>query len=101
MDKQKETSAADLGTLADDARALLAATADIAGEHIQQARARLSATLDNGRNTIERLRTGAVGRAKAADDAIRGRPYQAIGVAFGLGVLTGGLLACRCSRGCD
>jgi len=101
MENQTETTAIDLGALAEDARALLAATAGIAGDHIEQARARLTATLDNGRNIIERLRANSIRRAKAADDAVRGRPYRAIGVAFGLGVLIGVVLACRCSRGCD
>ncbi len=43
---------------------------------------------------IQRAEEKAVERAKAADRAIRGHPYQTIGVAFGLGLLVG-LLARR------
>ena len=43
---------------------------------------------------FQRAEDKAVERAKAADRAIRGHPYQTVGLAFGLGVLIG-LLARR------
>ena len=38
---------------------------------------------------IQRAEEKAVDRAKAADRAIRGHPYQTVGLAFGLGLLIG------------
>jgi ElaB/YqjD/DUF883 family membrane-anchored ribosome-binding protein len=91
----------DLGTLADDARALMAATADVAGEKVGEARKRLAAALDSGKEMYGRVRDKAVESAKAADEAMHEHPYQAIGIAFGVGVLIGCLAARRCSRNCD
>ena len=41
------------------------------------------------RTLVQRAKEQAVERAKAADQVVRGHPYQTIGVAFGLGVLIG------------
>lgn len=38
---------------------------------------------------IQRAEEKAVERAKAADQVVRAHPYQAIGLAFGLGLLIG------------
>ncbi len=46
------------------------------------------------KSMVQRAEEKAVDRAKAADRAIRGHPYQTVGLAFGLGLLIG-LLACR------
>ena len=55
MNKQKESTDSDLGTLAEDARALMAATADVAGEKVSEARKRLAAAFGNvlGEATFE------------------------------------------------
>ena len=90
-----------MGTLADDARALMAATADVAGEKVAEARKRLAAALDSGKEMYDRVRDKAVESAKAADEAVHEHPYQAIGIAFGVGVLIGCLAGRRCSRNCD
>ena len=47
---------------------------------------------DDLKEVIQRAQEKAVGRAKAADRVIRERPYQTIGLAFGLGVLIGVLI---------
>ena len=59
------------------------------------ARERLSAALDAARETGRQLQERTIAGAKTADRAIRGNPYQSIGVAFGLGVLMGVLLRRR------
>jgi len=46
------------------------------------------------RSIVERSRQYAIDQAKAADRTIRQYPYQAIGIAFGVGVLIG-VLAVR------
>ena len=90
-----------MGTLADDARALMAATADVAGEKVNDARKRLAAALESGREIYGRVRERAVEGAKATDQAVHEHPYQAIGVALGVGALIGYLVARRCSRNGD
>jgi ElaB/YqjD/DUF883 family membrane-anchored ribosome-binding protein len=94
----KQTQANDLGTLAEDARALMAATADVAGEKVGEARKRLAAALENGKEIYGRVREKAVEGIKASDKVVRDNPYQAIGIALGVGALIGFLVARRCSR---
>jgi ElaB/YqjD/DUF883 family membrane-anchored ribosome-binding protein len=98
MNKQTQATDNDLGTLAEDARALMAATADVAGEKVGEARKRLAAALENGRQVFGRVRDKAVEGAKAADQTVRENPYQAIAIALGVGAVIGYLAARRCSR---
>jgi ElaB/YqjD/DUF883 family membrane-anchored ribosome-binding protein len=76
---------------------LLAATADVAGEKVAEARKRLATALESGKEMIGRVREKAVERAKAADQVVRENPYQTMAVAFGVGAVIGFLLA-RCNR---
>jgi ElaB/YqjD/DUF883 family membrane-anchored ribosome-binding protein len=85
----------DLKTVAHDAEDLMKATADQAGEKVAELRTRLSHALESARHTAQRLEEKTVEAAKAADRAIREHPYQSLGVAFGLGVLIGVLVARR------
>jgi ElaB/YqjD/DUF883 family membrane-anchored ribosome-binding protein len=101
MDKPTQTTSNDMGTLAEDARALMAATADVAGEKVTEARKRLAAALDRGKEIYGRAREKAVECAKATDEAVHEHPYQAIGIAFGVGAIVGYLLARRCARNDD
>ena len=101
MSKQTQETSNDMGTLAEDARALMAATADVAGEKVGEARKRLAAALDRAREIAGRVRDKAVEGAKATDEAVREHPYQAIGIALGVGALLGFLIARRCSRNDD
>ena len=101
MNKQTQAINNDLGTLAEDARALMAATADVAGEKVGEARKRLTAVLGNGKDMYDRARGKAVEGAKAADQVLHEHPYEAIGIALGIGGLIGYLVARRCSRNGD
>ena len=98
MSKQTQAISNDLGQLAEDARALMAATADVAGEKVSEARKRLAAALESGKEIYGRAREKAVEGVKAADEVVRDHPYQAIGIAFGVGALVGYLASRRCSR---
>ena len=98
MDKPIQVTSDDMGTLAEDARALLAATADVAGEKVGEARKRLAAALDSAKEIAGHVREKAVEGVKAADETVREHPYQAIGIAVGVGALIGYLAARRCSR---
>ncbi|MGA2685174.1 MAG: DUF883 family protein [Verrucomicrobiota bacterium] len=101
MDKQTQATSSDMGTLAEDARALMAATADVAGEKVSEARKRLAAALESGKKIFGRVKDKAVEGAKATDEAVREHPYQALAVAFGIGAIAGYLISRRCSRNGD
>jgi ElaB/YqjD/DUF883 family membrane-anchored ribosome-binding protein len=101
MDKQTHATSSDMGTLAEDARALMAATADVAGEKVSEARKRLAAALESGKKILGQVKDKAVEGAKATDEAVREHPYQALAVAFGVGAIAGYLISRRCSRNCD
>ena len=98
MSKETQAITNDMSQLADDARALMAATADVAGEKVGEARKRLAAALESGKEMYSRVKEKAVEGAKAADATVREHPYQAIGIALGVGAVVGYLLARRCSR---
>jgi len=97
MDKQTQILRDDIGTLAEDARALLNATVDVAGEKVGEARKRLAAALERGQEMCGRVREKAMEGAKAADEVVHKHPYQAMGVALAVGALIGYVLARRCS----
>lgn len=100
MDKHKQTGENNMGTLAEDARAFMAATADVAGEKVGEARKRLAAALENGKEIYGRVRDKAVEGATVADQTVRENPYQAIALGVGVGALVGFLVArqCACRR---
>ncbi len=87
----------DLKTLARDSEALLKATAGDLSEKARGARARLAEALQCAKATGAELQAQMIVSAKAAaqkaDTAIREHPYQSIGVAFGVGILVGVLIA--------
>ena len=95
MDKQRHSGENDMGTLAEDARALMAATADVAGDKVAEARRRLAAALESGKQVFGRVRERAVEGAKAADELVRENPYQTLVIAFGVGAVIGFLLGRR------
>ena len=57
-------------------------------------RAKLEAATEKAKEVYKRLEEKTVTAAKTADTAVREHPYQAIGIAFGLGLLIG-VLAMR------
>lgn len=97
MSKQTQAIINDVDQLAEDARALIAATADAAGEKVQEARKRLAAALEHGKELAGGVRDRAVECSKAADETVRQYPYQAIAIALGVGAVVGFLVAHRCS----
>jgi ElaB/YqjD/DUF883 family membrane-anchored ribosome-binding protein len=101
MDKNKHAHKNDTGTLADDARALMAATADVAGEKVGEARERLAAALESAKEAAGNIRDKAVAGAKATDAAVRKHPYKALAIAVGAGLLIGFLVGRRGSNKAD
>ncbi len=95
MSKQTHENSHDVSQLAEDARALMSATADVAGDRVAEARKRLAAALERAKVIAGNVRDKAVAGAKATDEAVHEHPYQAMGVALGVGVLIGYLLGRR------
>jgi ElaB/YqjD/DUF883 family membrane-anchored ribosome-binding protein len=87
MNKSTSTEHNNMESLIEDARALLNASAHVAEEEVVAARKRLSETLNDARDTCGRVQAEALERARAADKAVHEHPYQAIGIAFGVGAL--------------
>jgi ElaB/YqjD/DUF883 family membrane-anchored ribosome-binding protein len=101
MSKQTQAISDDMGQLADDARALVTATASDAKAKVGEARQHLATAAESGKALCGRVRDKAIEGGKAADEVVRGHPYQAIGIAFGVGALIGDLLARRYAHNGD
>ena len=97
MNKQIQAVSKDLGQLAEDARVLIAATVDMAGEEIGEARDRLADALELGKDNVGRVRDSAVQKARAAGAAVHEHPYQVIGLGVGVGALIGFLVTSQIS----
>lgn len=87
----------DLKALSRDAESLLKAIANDATDKGKELRARLTESLDRAKSTAAELQQQTTAAARAAvrntDAAIRAHPYQSIGIAFGVGILVGVLVA--------
>ena len=101
MNKETQALSNDVGQLAEDARALMAATADVAGEKVSEARKRLAAALERAKELAGCVRDKAVAGAKATDEAVHEHPYQAIAIGVGIGAILGYLLGRRCTGNRD
>ncbi len=77
----------DARTLAEDARALILATADSADEKVSQARARLEKALNDGRELLQAAQHKAQDGIQTADGCVRRNPYQFLAAAFGAGAV--------------
>ena len=99
--KARKRLAAALERGKSEGEALMGSSADLAEEKVGELHKRLAAALDHGKEMYGGVREKAVEKAKAADEAVHENPYQAIGIAFGVGALFGYLTSSRRSRKCD
>ena len=76
----------DLRAVIADAEELLRATADQAGPQVQEVRERAEQSLRNARERLE-------GTGRELDAQVREHPWAAVGIAAGIGLLVGILLA--------
>lgn len=95
MEISTDRLVADLKNVARDTEELLKASAGEVSEKAREARARLVAALESAKENCQRLEDKAMASAKVADKVIRDHPYQGIGIAFGVGLLIGVLVARR------
>jgi len=96
---QKEKLMSDLKHVLADAEALLAATADDAGEEVSRLRSRVTATLSQAKTGLIEAQAAVVDKAKVAakatDEYVHDNPWKSIGIAAGAGLLVGLLIGRR------
>jgi ElaB/YqjD/DUF883 family membrane-anchored ribosome-binding protein len=98
-DVNKDKLVADLRVVIADAEELLRATASQAGEKVAAARERIQASLADAKVKLNEAERAAVARAKeaakATDEYVHDNPWQAVGIAAGIGFLLGLLIGRR------
>jgi ElaB/YqjD/DUF883 family membrane-anchored ribosome-binding protein len=82
-----------LRQLVSESDEFLQATVGQTTEQARQARARLQRSLDRCKQVFQKIEALGLAGARSADRTIRAHPYEAIGIAFGLGLLLGVLAA--------
>jgi len=86
----------DLKTLVADAEELLRATASQAGDKIAVARQKIEQSLIEGKKALADAEKNLVQKSKeaadVADDYVRENPWNAIGIAAGIGLVIGLLI---------
>ena len=90
---------ADFRAVVNEAEELLKASAGESGEKLSIVRARISEKLADVKGRLEEAQGALIDRSKvaarAADDYVHDNPWQAMGVAAGVGLLIGLLIARR------
>jgi ElaB/YqjD/DUF883 family membrane-anchored ribosome-binding protein len=86
----------DLQTVIEDAEALLQATASQTGEKIESVRSRARASVNQARERLSAVQGRAADQARdaaeSADEYVHRNPWQAVGIAAGIGLLIGVLI---------
>jgi len=89
----------DLAAVMRDAEALISASAGQGGEKLTEARAKIRSSLDAAKARVMAAEHAAVQRGEdalhATEDYAKRNPWQAMGVAAGVGLVIGVLLARR------
>jgi ElaB/YqjD/DUF883 family membrane-anchored ribosome-binding protein len=89
-----------IGRLAQDAGALVAATKDVAGEQVQEARMRVDLALERAKGIYEQVCDKAVDSTVAVNELVHKNSYQAIAIGLGVGAILGYFIARGCQRCC-
>lgn len=89
-----------IGQLAQDAGALVAATKNVAGEQVQEARKRLDVALETAKSIYDQACDKTLDGTAAVNDLVHKNSYQAIAIGLGVGAILGYLIARACKRGC-
>lgn len=94
---QPESAANDeLKSLLADVEKALSSAGDTASEEVTALRERLRAALASGSDFTRRAVEAAKDKAQVADEFVHQKPYIAIGIAAGLGLIAGVLVSgCR------
>jgi ElaB/YqjD/DUF883 family membrane-anchored ribosome-binding protein len=90
---------ADLAAVMRDAEALMKASADTGGDKVNEARARIRESLESARRRLLEAERSAVRHGEeavtATEDYVKRNPWQSVGIAAGVGLVIGVLLARR------
>ncbi|CAM3745705.1 DUF883 family protein [Polynucleobacter brandtiae] len=99
IDQSSEHLVDDFKALMADAEALIKATAQHEEGPLNAIRARAIETLSSAKQNLATLEDGLMDKAKVAaegaDDFVHHKPWQAVGIAAGVGVLIGLLMSRR------
>jgi ElaB/YqjD/DUF883 family membrane-anchored ribosome-binding protein len=91
----KSRLADDLRLVAEDADILIRAGGSELAEKTREVRERLKVVLEDAKTTCARLEEQAGMSLRKADQTVREKPYQAIGIAVAVGFLAGFLIKRR------
>lgn len=98
-DVTTDTLVDDLKTVMRDAEALIKATSAQTGEKIQEVRAKAEESLRQARERLTVIQTEALQHTREVADAteeyVRENPWQALGIAAGIGLVLGILVSRR------
>jgi ElaB/YqjD/DUF883 family membrane-anchored ribosome-binding protein len=89
----REKLTADLRNVVHDTEELLREVGDGLTDKGKEARARLMSNVQTAKATCHDLQDKTVVVARAADEYVHENPYKSAGVAFGIGMLMGVLIA--------
>lgn len=98
LSQQAESTVEELKALLREAELALSQAGDTASDEVQVLRERLRDVLTDGQATVKDLAAAARRQAVRADETIRTNPYQAIGIAAGVGLLAGYLISRSSNR---
>jgi ElaB/YqjD/DUF883 family membrane-anchored ribosome-binding protein len=97
MEATRDELLSEFKALIGDAEALLKATADQAGETVTAVRQRIEQRLEEGKKSVAEAEVLLLERtkeaAKSADVYVREHPWNAVGLAAGVGFVVGLLVA--------
>lgn len=89
----------DLAAVIRDAEGLLRATATQTGDRVEEIRARAEESVRQAKQRLAGIEEEALEHAKElagnADEYVRGNPWQAVGIAAGVGLVLGLLMSRR------
>lgn len=95
----KEKLVADMKNVVADAEDILRATAGVAGEKMGELRERIAERLRDAKIRLEDAEALVIDKTKAAaratDDFVNEKPWQAVGIAAGVGLLLGIIIGRR------
>ena len=94
MSNEIQAISQDLSHLAHHARALVTATADVASDQVVEARAQLANVLNSGKHLIREKFTD---YSRSYRESVSLNPYEAVGIALGVGFLIGFCCLRRCA----
>jgi ElaB/YqjD/DUF883 family membrane-anchored ribosome-binding protein len=96
---QRDKLMADLRLVIADTEELMRVTAGQAGEQAKELHGRMQSRLDQAKTSLANLQDAALTKAKeaghAADEFVHENPWKAIGIAAGVGLIAGLLIARR------